>query len=167
MVKYKNITGTLIQSYYICKRQLWLMSRQIVPDQEHPFIEVGRLIDQESYRRDKKKIHFENIVLDFLRSEEHDLVIGEVKKSSKAQTGARMQLAYYLYRLKENGIFARGLLSFPEERKRVPVELTPELERELEKVFAEIEQIVFRNLPPPAAKTGYCKNCGYREFCWS
>jgi len=161
------ITGTLVQSYGICKRQTWLMAHQIIPDQEHPYIEIGRLLDQETYSRDKKKINFENVVLDIIRSDEGDIVVGEVKKSSKAQESARLQLAFYLYKLKQSGVDAKGLLLFPEERKRIPVELTPDLENELESIFKGINAVVLRDTPPPPEKIGYCKNCGYREFCWS
>lgn len=143
------------------------MAHQIIPDQEHPYIELGRLIDEESYDRDKKKINFENVVLDLVKSDEGDIIVGEVKKSSKAQESARMQLAFYLYKLKESGINARGVLLFPEERKRMMVELTPELENELENIFKDIEKIIFQPVPPPFKKIGYCKNCGYKEFCWS
>lgn len=161
------VTGTLIQSYNICKRQTWLMAHQIIPDQDHPYIEMGRLIDEESYDRDKKKINFENVVLDLIRSDEGDMIVGEVKKSSKAKDSARMQLAFYLYKLKESGVNVRGLLLFPEERKRLVVELTPELENELEKMMKNIERIILSPAPPPFKKIGYCKNCGYKEFCWS
>lgn len=162
------ITGTLIQSYFICQRQLWLMSRQLTPDQDHPYLAMGRLIDESSYGRERKKINFENIVLDFVRSEDGEgLIVGEVKKTSRAINSARMQLAYYLYRLKEEGLLAKGILLFPQERKREPVELTPELEQKLQKVFAEIKEILRLEKPPPVEKIPYCKQCGYKEFCYS
>jgi len=162
-----RITGTLIQCYCICPRQLWLMSRQLVPDQDNPYIEIGRLIDHESYSRERKKLHFDNVVIDLVKRSDGELVVGEIKKSSKAWQSARMQLAFYLYKLKENGIDARGELFFPEERKRVAVDLTPELEEELEGIFRSIQSIVGQTKAPPAKKIGYCKNCAYREFCWS
>jgi len=161
------ITGTLVQSYNICKRQTWLMAHQIIPDQEHPYIETGRIVDQETYIRDKKKISFENVVLDIIRSDEGNIVVGEVKKSSRAQESARLQLAFYLYRLKQSGVEAKGLLLFPEEKKRMPVELTPPLEEELENIFKGINAVVSMEMPPHPQKIGYCKNCGYKEFCWS
>lgn len=60
------------------------MSRQIVPDQDHPFIEIGRLIDTESYDRDRKKIELEDIIIDLIKSEKGNILVGEIKKSSKA-----------------------------------------------------------------------------------
>jgi CRISPR-associated exonuclease Cas4 len=167
MVDYQLITGTLIQSFSICQRQTWLMAHQIIPDQEHQYIELGRLIDENSYNRDKRKIHFENIVIDLVRSEEGDIIVGEVKKSSKAEKSAKLQLAFYLYRLKQSGIKGRGLLLFPKERKRVTVELTMELEKELEEMFSKIYSLIFQKTPPPFKKVSYCKNCGYKEFCLS
>lgn len=167
MVDYQLITGTLIQSFSICQRQTWLMAHQIIPDQEHQYIELGRLIDEESYNRDKRKIHFENIAIDLVRTEDGNIVVGEVKKSSKAEKSAKLQLAFYLYRLKQSGIKGRGILLFPKERKRVTVELTTDLEKELEEMFSNIYSIIFKKSSPAFQKIGYCKNCGYKEFCMS
>ena len=162
-----SVNGTLIQSYNICKRQTWLIAHQIVPDQENQYIEIGRLIDNESYGRERKSIHFENVVFDLIKSEEEDIIVGEVKKSSHAQDSARLQLAFYLQKLKKNGIKAKGVLMFPEERKRITVELTAELEDELNLVIQDTEQIITRETAPPFEKIGYCKNCGYKEFCFA
>ena len=62
---------------------------------------------------------------------------------------------------------ARGLLLFPKERKREMIELTPELEEELEEVFNKIYMIIMKETPPAFKKIVYCKHCGYKEFCWS
>jgi CRISPR-associated exonuclease Cas4 len=93
------------------------MSRQLTPWQDNPFIEIGRLISEESYKRDKKEIHLENIVIDLLKTDGEDVIIGEVKKSSRFEKSAKMQLAYYLLRLKQLGISATGRLLFPKEKK--------------------------------------------------
>ncbi|HHV81766.1 TPA: CRISPR-associated protein Cas4 [bacterium] len=162
-----GITGTLVQSYSICRRQCWFMSRQILPDQDHPFLEIGRLIDNDSYERDRKKIELEDIVIDLIKIKEDNVVIGEVKKSSRAEESAKIQLAYYLYRLKEAGVIANGVLLFPKEKKRIQVELTPDLETELLKIINEIEITIKSDSPPPSKKIKYCTNCAYREFCWS
>lgn len=162
-----EVTGSLMQSYSICKRQVWLMAHQIIPDQEHPYIEIGRLIDDNSYDRDRKKIHFENVVLDLVRIDKDNLLIGEVKKSSRAESSARMQLLFYLYKLKQSGIVAKGQLLFPEERKREIIELTPETEDQIIKSIEEIKEIIQKEKAPAFSKIPYCKNCGYKEFCMS
>lgn len=162
-----NLTGTLIWYYYICPREVWLMARQLTPWQENPFIEIGRLISEESYQRERKEIRLENIVIDLLKTEGENIVIGEVKKSSRYEKSARMQLAYYLWRLKQLGISATGQLMFPKEKKKVMVILTEEIEDELTYAQRQIKSIIQMETPPPLQKIKFCPKCGYREFCWS
>ena len=159
--------ATLIWYYYICPREVWLMSRQLTPWQDNPFIEIGRLISEESYKRDKREIHIENIVIDLLKTDGEDVIIGEVKKSSRFEKSAKMQLAYYLLRLKQLGISATGRLLFPKEKKKLTVTLTKEIEDELISAQKEIKLIIQMEMPPPAKKIKFCSKCGYQEFCWA
>lgn len=162
-----TVTGTLIWYYYICPREVWLMGRHLNPSQENPFIEIGRLISQESYERERKEVRVENIVLDILKSADGEVVVGEVKKSSRYEQSARMQLCYYLMRLKSLGISAKGMLLFPKEKKRIEVQLTTEIEDELKRAIEEIERILKLEIPPQARKIRFCSKCGYNEFCWA
>lgn len=146
---------------------MWLMSRNLEPQQENPFIEIGRLLSQESYQRDKKEIHLENIVIDIVKTKDADIIIGEVKKSSKFLKSAMMQLAYYLLKLKKYGIDAKGELMFPKEKKKIAVTLTEEIEKELTKAQQEIKSIISMDMPPEPKKIKFCKSCGYQEFCYS
>ncbi|MCX7724308.1 MAG: CRISPR-associated protein Cas4, partial [Thermodesulfovibrio sp.] len=131
------IIPTLIWYYYICPREVWLMSRHLEPYQGNPFIEIGRLLSQEAYKRDRKEIMIQTpeqqggMVIDLIKTEDEEILIGEVKKSSRYEKSARMQLAYYLFRLKLLGIEAKGQLLFPKEKRRVDVYLTDEIEKEL------------------------------------
>lgn len=114
----------------------------------------------------KKEVVFENLKIDLVKKENNDVVVAEIKKSSKAKKSAQLQLAYYLYRLKEIGITARGELLFPKEKKREKVVLTKELESTLQAVLLDIEEISNREKPPELKKILYCRNCAYRDFCW-
>jgi len=143
------------------------MARQLTPWQENPFIEIGRLISEESYRRERKEIRLENMVIDLLKTEGENIVIGEVKKSSRFEKSARMQLAYYLLRLKQLGIYATGQLMFPKEKKKITVTLTEEIEGELAYAEKQIKSIIQMETPPSLQKIKFCPKCGYREFCWS
>lgn len=168
MVNSKLITGSLIESFLICKRQAWLMAHQIIPDQEHPYLELGRLIDEESYIEERKKINLENIAIDLIKTENRTLLIGEVKKSSKAKEVARFQLIFYLYILKNNyGINGTGILLFPEEKRKIRVELTEEDEHEIEEIIQSLELVALQEKPPKLEKIKYCIHCAYREFCWA
>lgn len=162
-----EVNGTLIWYYFICKREVWLMSHQLVPDQENSNVDIGRFLHEESYKRDKKEISIGNIVVDVMKKENGELVVGEVKKSSKFKESARMQLLYYLKELKDKGIVAKGVLMFPKEKKREEIELTEEDEKELDKVVRDILRIMYLDKPPEPIKIKYCKKCAYSEFCFS
>jgi CRISPR-associated exonuclease Cas4 len=161
-----RITGNLINAYYVCKRQLWLYAHELIPDQESSYLEIGKLIGQDSYQREKKEITVGNMKLDIMKKTNGQTIVAEIKKSSRFELPAYMQLAFYLYRLKEMGINTKGELLIPKEKKRVPVELTDDAEKELRKVSREIESIISQDTPPEPEKNKFCKNCAYREFCW-
>ncbi len=161
-----RITGNAIQYYYVCKRKVWLSMRQIAPDEDNPHLEFGRFISQSTYARNKKEIRLENIIIDLSKLDDTKIIIGEVKKSSKATHAAEMQLCYYLYVLREYCIDAEGELLFPKEKKKEKVLLTDETIRELEDAMEDIKKISAQEIPPPAVKIRYCTNCAYREFCW-
>lgn len=143
------------------------MSHQIVPDQENSNVDIGRFLHEESYKRDKKEISLGNIIIDVMKKENGELVVGEVKKSSKFKESARMQLLYYLKELKDKGIKAKGVLMFPKEKKREEIDLAEDDEKELEKVVKDILRIMYLDKPPEAEKINFCKKCAYSEFCFS
>ncbi|NCQ53420.1 MAG: CRISPR-associated protein Cas4 [Caldisericum sp. CG2_30_36_11] len=162
-----QITGVLLQSYKNCKRQAWLMAHQIVADQDNTYLALGRLIDEDSYKRNVKRVEMGNLIIDLVKTKRGEVLIGEVKKSSKSPEAAKLQLAYYLYFLKKNNVTSKGMLLFPKERKKIPVELSSELEKEVEQTIKEIQQIVQSEIPPSKEKNRFCNNCAYREFCWA
>lgn len=162
-----HVTGTLVWYYYICKREVWLMARHLVPDEDNPNIDLGRFIGEHTYRRDKKEITVDHIKLDILRKEKGQLVVGEVKKSSKYEKSATMQLAFYLMKLREKGVDAVGELLFPKEKKKTRVEINDELIVQIENAKKEILKIVYQETPPLPQKINYCRNCAYAELCWS
>ncbi|MBU5312824.1 CRISPR-associated protein Cas4 [Tissierella carlieri] len=162
-----EINGTLMWYYKICKREVWLMSRNIVPDQKDTNIDIGRFIHETVYSRNKKEIEFGNVKFDVILNTKDELVIGETKKTSKFQEASQMQLLYYLRELKKAGINAKGVLLYPEERKRVEVELTEENILTLEKAEGEIILIIDSEVSPPVTKNKYCRSCGYREYCYA
>ena len=94
-----RISGYFIQAFMICHRQVWLLSRSLTQDQDNDYLSLGRLIDQNSYSRERHQIAFGNDKFDFMQSDEEGVVICEVKKSSRAEASARMQISHYLYDL--------------------------------------------------------------------
>jgi CRISPR-associated exonuclease Cas4 len=162
-----RIGGTLIWYYHICPRQVWLMGHQINPDEDHEDLQYGRFLQQHAYSRDKKEIEVGSSRIDLMRKSGNRLVVVEVKKSSRAIESARMQLAYYLLELEQNGINAVGELRFPEERRKEEVALTPDIRKILKDVITEIQKLLQSPYPPAPNKIKWCQKCAYYELCWS
>ena len=163
----RKITGNLVNAYFICRRKVWLFAHEVNPSLENPYLEIGKLIGEESYKRAKKEIVAGNLKIDMIEKANGKTVIAEIKKSSKGEKAAEMQLLFYLYRLKQQGIKAKGELLIPKERKRIPVELTDENKRELENAIADIREILEMDKPPLLKRIPFCRNCAYNEFCWA
>lgn len=162
------ITGTLIWYYFVCQREVWLMAHTINPVQDNEFLEIGRILSENTYKREKKEIIFGNIKMDIVKKGAGGkMVIGEIKKSSRFQEAATNQLSYYLYRLKESGVEATGELLFPKEKKRVSIILDKAKEKELETAMDSINELINQEKPPAPIKIKFCINCAYGEFCWS
>lgn len=162
-----SVNGTLVWYYNICKRQVWLMSRNIVPDEHDENVELGRFIHEEAYNRNSKEISFGNVKFDILFHKGKELIIGETKKSSKYDEASKWQLLFYLKVLKDYGINAKGVLLFPEEKKRKEILLDEDSELELNSMVEDIEKIIDLELPPDVNKTIFCRNCAYKEYCYA
>lgn len=161
-----GLTGSLVNAYFVCKRKLWLYAHQVSPDPDWELLELGRLITEETYKRDRKELEGKGMKIDVIQHSDGNTVVGEIKKSSKGLKPAKMQLAFYLYQLKQKGANLRGELLIPKERKRIGVELNEAMEQELKQAFTDMGKIVSSEKPPKPKKIGYCRNCAYREFCW-
>jgi len=163
-----RVTGTLIWYAMICEREVWLMAHEMEPDRDDARLELGRFLGENAYPRSRKReISLPGVKIDLVERAGPRLVVGEVKSSSRFVEAARMQLLFYLWRLREMGVEAEGELRFPEERRRVNVRLDADAEKELQEVIGRVEAIISRPTPPPPKRIHYCRVCAYREFCWS
>ncbi|MFX0559030.1 CRISPR-associated protein Cas4 [Tepidibacillus infernus] len=162
-----KVTGTHINSYYICPRQTWLVAHHLIGNQEDENLDYGRFLQDNVYEREKKEITIGHLKIDVMKSKDGELVIGEVKKSSASLETARIQLLFYLYELRKIGIEAAGELLFPEERRKERVVLDDLFIRKIEQLKTEIAELIQQELPPPPKKVKWCRNCSYREMCWA
>jgi len=162
-----RITGTYVWYYCICKREVWLLSRGITADQSNENMDIGRFIHESAYSRDRKEMDFYGMKFDIIKKEDGQLVVGEIKKSSRHLESAKMQLLHYINELKKQGIDAEGVILIPEEKKRYTVVLNEEEKGKLNKVLNGIMKIVNSEIPPKPEKISFCRNCAYNELCWS
>ena len=157
-----NIAGTHIHYYFICKRKLWYFSRRINMEGNSELVNLGKLVHEESYKKNKKEILIDNIKIDFIGKK---CEVHEIKKSRKMEKAHIYQLLYYLYTLKRKGIVAEGVLDYPLLRKRERVILTEEREKEIEKIIEEIEKIINLPSPPPESECTCNKKSAYYDLC--
>jgi len=163
-MKDTEITGVMVQYYQTCKRELWFYIHQINMNYDNDDIDIGKLIHNSSYKREKKEIRQGNMVFDFVQDKDK-LRIFEIKKSSKLIVGAEYQLCFYLYNLYKANIKAEGILVYPKEKKREKIYLTNNKIQEIENIIEGIKEISSKNTPPKQINKPYCKRCSFYELC--
>lgn len=162
-----RIIGTQINYYFICKTKLWLFSHHIQMEQESELVSLGKMLHQDSYKRDKRDQTVDNLIsFDFIRNRDV-LEIHEVKKSKKMSKAHEYQLLYYLYYLKhEKGINdAIGIIDYPKIRRRETIKLDERKETELKNIIKRIGKILAEDMPTPERRSA-CRRCAYYEFCF-
>lgn len=163
-----RVTASVVLSYVKCPREAWFISRDIIPDQNNPFIELGRFIHERYYQdMGERSVDLPGMKMDIIWREGKLMIVGEIKKSSKAIDAARAQLLYYLYALKKLGIRASGYVLIPKERKKIKIELTKKEIEFVENLLEEVEKTISMDIPPEVERKPICASCGYRELCWA
>lgn len=159
-----RISGVMVQYYKVCKRELWFFANQINMNYNNEDIDIGRFIHEKSYSRENKEIQFDNMVFDYVKNKD-DLTIFEIKKSSSLTIGAKYQLYYYMYNMRNSKKEIKGVLVYPKERKREELILTDEIIKEMDEIIQDIGNIINLERPPKAIKKPYCKGCSFFELC--
>jgi CRISPR-associated exonuclease Cas4 len=163
------IGGTKVNYFIHCKTQLWLFSRFILQEKESELVLIGKILESLFFKEVKIKniLVDSRISIDLIRKEEK-LTIQDIKKSSKFEKAHYYQMLYYLWYLKNiKGITnLEGIISYPNERKAVKVELTREKEYEIVGILRKINEIISKPKPPLPAYKKYCRKCAYFEFCF-
>ncbi len=161
------ITGSAILSYHTCALQAWLTMRRFIPEQENPFLIVGRFIHQYSYQeKGEKEIELPGAKIDIVWKEGAVTIVGEIKKSSRSFQGAKLQLLFYLKLLSERGINAVGRIMVPLEKKTINIEWNEESRTGLAVVIDQLKKLADSEAPFPEMKS-VCSKCGFGDFCWS
>ena len=159
-----EITATQINYYFVCKRELWLFSHQINMEHTSELVELGKLLHESSYKREKKEIQIGPIKIDFIGK---DGVIHEIKKTPSVEKAHAWQLKYYISYLKKLGVEnLRGEIDYPKLKKRTEIVLSKEDEIELEQILKDIEEIISKEEVPEVINKSICKKCSYYELCY-
>lgn len=162
-----QVNGTLINYYFHCKRQCYLHGNRLNLEDNSEQVKIGKTIHEEKAAdKSNSEIAIDNIRLDKLTKE----YLTEVKKSDADVEAAKWQLLYYLKVLKNKGIVRKGKLEFVEknksDKKVMILELTEELENELDGYVNEIQELIASDKPPEILNSSKCKKCAYYEYCY-
>lgn len=154
------ITGTLIKNYLHCKRQTWLYYYGINFNNEITKIGKLRHIEEGS-----EELAFDEIKIDKIKENK----VIEFKKTSSNLEGNKMQLLYYLYILKNNGIEKEGILKDLTYGDEYVIKLNDKNLNKIKNLLNEIGEFI-RNtekIPERKLKRKECKGCSFFDYCWS
>ena len=128
-------------------------------------VQIGKLIDEESYNREKKHIMIDDVIsIDFLQNWR---IVHEVKKSKSVEIASIWQLKYYMWILENKGVeIEKGILDFPKIKKREVVYLEDQDRKEIKNTLKQIEKIIDMSQPPELIRKSICSKCAYYEFCF-
>ena len=159
------VTGTLVNYYTTCKREAWLYSRKIVADQWDENILMGKAL-ADIKEEQLQQFPFSNLKFDKIGKQRGHYLVTEYKKSMKNPDAAKMQLLFYMYQLKTslklkeiNGKVISG-------KKVIFVAGSEENFAKVEALVEEICHFLSDDKAPPFQENRFCKNCGYRDYCF-
>lgn len=158
-----GITGTIVNYYIHCKRQCYMHYHKMNMEDESELVKIGKAIHEE---RNSEEILVENIKLDKIGKE----YLTEIKKSDADLEAAKMQILYYLFKLKEKGVIRKGKIEVIEknksDKKVHEIFLTEENEVMLKELLNEIKLLIDKEEIPPVEKSKKCKKCAYYSYCY-
>lgn len=161
----KNITGLMIYYYFVCQRRLWYFVNSINMEQNSELVEIGKILDETSYSREKKGILIDNTInIDFVKN---GAVLHEVKKTKAIEEAGIWQIKYYMYYLEKRGVKnVEAKIDFPLLRETKEIILEQEDIEILENVIKNIEEIANQDKPPEIIDSKICKKCSYFDLCY-
>lgn len=161
----KEITGVMVYYYMVCKKKLWYFYHEISMEYTNDNVYIGKLIDEESYKRENKHINIDNVInIDFIKTKK---MLHEVKKSNKIEEASILQVKYYLYYLKKKGVTdINAKIDYPLLKKSVDIELYEDDEKYIEIILDKTREIVSSKYPPKTDKKKICKSCAYYDLCF-
>lgn len=162
-----KVNGTLMNYYFHCKRQCYLHGNRINLENNSENVMIGKALHEAKLSDNgNTEIEIENIKIDKITDE----YLTEMKKSDADEEASKWQLYYYLYVLKSKGIYRKGKLQFIEKNKKdsktLVLELTPEVEVQLQTFIQEIEKLIESETIPPVLHKKQCGKCAYYEYCY-
>ena len=160
-----NITGIMVYYYFICKKKLWYFINQINMEQNSELVSIGKILDEESYRKEKKQILIDNTInIDFIKN---GAVLHEVKKTKSIEEAGIWQIKYYMYYLEKKEVKSvKAKIDYPLLRETKEIILSDSDRKVLDKVIQDIEKMKDEEIIPKKINSKICKKCSYYDLCY-
>ena len=161
----KEITGMMVYYYFVCKKKLWYFANQIQMEQNSELVEIGKIIDETSYKNQEKHILIDNTInIDFIKN---NVILHEVKKTKSIEEASIWQVKYYMYYLEQKGVEnIKAKIDFPLIKETKDVVLNYEDRQALQNIITNIREIINPKNPMDVIQDKKCKKCAYYDLCY-
>jgi CRISPR-associated exonuclease Cas4 len=133
-------------------------------EQNSELVALGKLLHENSYKRENKEIQIGPIKIDFIGK---NGIIHEIKKTPSVEEAHLWQVKYYIWYLKNLGVEnVRGEIDYPKLKKRTEVKLTEADSIEIRSILHKIQEIIDQEEIPEVINKSICKKCSYYEMCY-
>ena len=160
-----NITGIMIYYYFICKKKLWYFINQINMEQNSELVAIGKILDEDSYKKEKKEILIDNTInIDFIKN---GAVLHEVKKTKSIEEAGIWQIKYYMYYLEKKQVEnIKAKIDYPLLKETKEIILSDSDRKVLDDVIQDIEKLINEESIPKKINSKICKKCSYYDLCY-
>lgn len=160
----KYVSGTIYSYSFLCARKVWLSYHNLSMEQESELVEIGKFIDETTYKNERHNFLIDNIVnIDFLKKN----IVHEIKKSDKEKQMAINQIKYYLFILKNHGFEnIKGELNIPKSKYTEEVILSDDDIENIKNQLEKIDKILKSKDIPETVNKKSCFKCAYYELCY-
>ena len=161
----KETTGMMVYYYFVCKKKLWYFANQIQMEQNSELVEIGKIIDETSYKNQEKHILIDNTInIDFIKN---NVILHEVKKTKSIEEASIWQVKYYMYYLEQKGVEnIKAKIDFPLIKETKDVVLNYEDRQALQNIITNIREIINSKNPMDVIQDKKCKKCAYYDLCY-
>lgn len=160
-----QVTGIMIYYYFVCQRKLWYFINQINMEQNSELVSIGKILDEDSYKNEKKGILIDNTInIDFIKN---GAILHEVKKTKSIEEAGIWQIKYYMYYLEQKGVKnIKAKIDYPLLRETKEIILEKEDRKVIQNVIKNIEEISNQEKVPSKIESTICKKCAYFDLCY-
>ena len=147
------------------KKKLWYFANQIQMEQNSELVEIGKIIDETSYKNQEKHILIDNTInIDFIKN---NVILHEVKKTKSIEEASIWQVKYYMYYLEQKGVEnIKAKIDFPLIKETKDVVLNYEDRQALQNIITNIREIINSKNPMDVIQDKKCKKCAYYDLCY-